>query len=142
MNITGPIIFIDDDHDDQEVFTDALHSLGIADSLIRLFDNCNSALEYLEATSEKPFIIICDINLPVMNGLQFRQKINEDDHLRRKSIPFVFLSTAAERSQVVKAYDLTVQGFFIKPITFTAMQDSFKLIIDYWKDCIHPNSVK
>lgn len=142
MEISGPIILVDDDVDDLDLFTEAFHSIGINESLIRVFDNTNSALLYLETTKERPFIILCDINLPETNGLEFRQQINENDYLRRKSIPFVFLSTTAQPREVQVAYDLTVQGFFLKAMTFPEMQKACKLILDYWHHCIHPNSVK
>jgi CheY-like chemotaxis protein len=142
MDLSGPVILVDDDVDDLDLFSEALHSIGIGDSLIRVFDNTNSALQYLETTNERPFIIICDINLPETNGLEFRQQINENDYLRRKSIPFVFLSTTAQPREVTLAYDLTVQGFFLKSMTFTEMQSSCRMILEYWQNCIHPNSVK
>ncbi|HEY3430584.1 MAG TPA: response regulator [Cyclobacteriaceae bacterium] len=141
MDISGPIVLVDDDEDDHEIFAEAFRSIGIDDSLIRSFYTCSQALQYLEATSEKPFIIICDLNLPLMNGLEFRRKINENEYLRRKSIPFVFLSTATQPTHVTEAYDLTVQGFFVKPASFNTIQKSFRLIFEYWNDCIHPNSV-
>jgi DNA-binding NarL/FixJ family response regulator len=97
---------------------EALRSIGINTTLVRSFYDCENALQYLAATDEKPFIIICDVNRPQTSGLDFRQKINANEYLRRKSIPFIFLSTAAQPVHVIDAYDLTVQGFFIKPASF------------------------
>jgi CheY-like chemotaxis protein len=142
MELNGPIILVDDDVDDLHLFSEAFHSIGVTDSMIRVFDKTTSALQYLETTRERPFIILCDINLPEKNGLEFRQQINNDEYLRRKSIPFVFLSTTAQPREVALAYDLTVQGFFVKSMTFTEMQASCRIILEYWKNCIHPNSVK
>ena len=76
-----------------------------------------------------------------MNGIDLRKEINEDPALREKSIPFVFFSTAASPDQIRKAYDLTVQGFFIKQPTFAETEDTLKCILTYWSKCKHPNKV-
>jgi CheY-like chemotaxis protein len=78
------------------------------------------------------------MNMPRMSGLELRRRINEDEILRRKSIPFVFFTTAASKQQVEEAYDLTVQGFFIKEPSFIETQRTFKLILEYWDKCKHP----
>lgn len=98
-------------------------------------------LDYLRTTVEKPFIIFCDINMPMMSGLQLRQVIYNDEFLRQKSIPFVFFTTAASEEQVREAYNLTVQGFFLKPPSFEEIRKLFRLIIEYWDMCRHPNAV-
>lgn len=141
MNVPGPIIVIDDDADDQHIFNELLTDIGVA-SEIRMFDNCPKVLEYLRTTREKPFIILCDINIPIMNGLEFRKIVNEDDHLRQKSIPFVFMSTTANINQVIEAYRLTVQGFFVKQSTMKEMDTTLRSILEYWKSCVHPNSFR
>lgn len=139
MEAQRPFVLIDDDSDDQEIFKHVLNRIGFDENL-RQFANCTDALKYLRATNEKPFLIICDINLPEMNGLEFRQLLNEDEYLRKKSIPFVFMSTTAMPSQVDLAYRMTVQGFFIKKSDMQTMELSFKKIIEYWQECIHPNT--
>ena len=112
MAKSGPILIVEDDIDDQEIYSEILNHLGVDNKLI-FFSLASQALEYLQTTNEKPFVILCDINLPVMNGIAFKQHIDYDPYLRNKSIPFIFFSTSAEKSQVNKAYtELTVQGFF------------------------------
>jgi len=140
MNLPGPVVLIDDDKDDQAILVEVLQQLGIGE--VRLFDNCPDALEFLKNTSEKPFVILCDINLPRMNGLEFRREINESEYLRQKSIPFVFLSTSAIPEQVNEAYTLTVQGFFVKQFSMQGMQATLNCIMEYWLSCVHPNAVK
>ena len=138
MEAPRPFVLIDDDPDDQEIFKHVLNRIGFDENL-RQFATCAEALKYLRATQEKPFLIVCDINLPEMNGLEFRQLLNEDEYLRKKSIPFVFMSTTAMPSQVDLAYRMTVQGFFVKRSDMQTMELSFKKIIEYWQECIHPN---
>jgi len=141
MSLNGPIIFIDDDADDQFIFKEICHKLGLTNPL-KFFNNGSAILNYLWETQETPFIIFCDINMPEMDGLQLREHIYNEEQLRRKSIPFVFYSTAATDEQVRLAYDLTVQGFFIKEQNFADMECTFKLILDYWTKSIHPNRKK
>jgi len=135
----GPLIIVEDDIDDQEIIKEVLQSLGVSNTLL-LFSDGFEALTYLQTKSDKPFLILCDINLPKLNGLELREEINADHRLRRKSVPFVFYSTNASRDAVKKAYDLTVQGFFIKNHTLEQLRDTLSLIVSYWSECKHPNN--
>lgn len=141
MTNREPIIIVDDDIDDHYIFQEIILKLKI-DNKIRFFRNGSEALTYLKTTKDRPFIILCDINMPEMDGLELRRQINADQYLKLKSIPFVFFTTAASPAQVNEAYDLTVQGFFIKEMSFEQTETTFKLIVDYWDRCKHPNSVQ
>lgn len=136
-----PIIFLDDDADDHFIFTEICKKLQLKNEL-RFFNTGQGLLDYLRATEDKPFIIFCDINMPHMGGLLVRKIINGDAALRQKSIPFVFFSTAASPEQIREAYNLTVQGFFLKETTFAETEETFKLILKYWQRCKHPNSIR
>lgn len=136
----GPIIIVDDDIDDHYIFEEIAQKLKLSNK-VRFFRNGREAITYLRTTKDKPFLIFCDINMPEMDGLDLRRQINNEEYLRQKSIPFVFFTTAASPSQVKEAYDLTVQGFFIKEMSFEQTETTFKLILDYWDHCKHPNSV-
>ena len=137
----GPIILIEDDLDDQEIFRDCVKELILPNDLI-IFDNCPEAFIYLKVTPEQPFIIFCDVNLPVQNGIEFKRHIDEDPELRRKSIPFIFYSTSVNQATVNEAYTkMTVQGFFQKKESYHEIKSNIKLIMDYWKTCKHPNTM-
>jgi CheY-like chemotaxis protein len=138
MAKSGPIIIVEDDLDDQEFITMALKSAGVKNSHT-IFINGKLALDYLLVTEEKPFIIVCDINMPVMNGFELRQKINENAYLRQKSIPFIFLTTSDSHNEVVYAYELTIQGFFKKPGSLDELTNTMKEVVGYWRKCRHPN---
>ena len=138
--ISDPIVIVEDDADDQYFIRSICEKLGVTSDLV-FFEDGRQALNYLQTTSRKTFLILCDINMPIMNGLELRRKIQEDEMLRKKSIPFVFLSTAARPKEVAEAYDLTVQGFFVKASALSEMEKSIELIFNYWANCKHPNSV-
>ncbi|HEY0656332.1 MAG TPA: response regulator [Chryseosolibacter sp.] len=134
-----PIVIIDDDTDDHYIFDEVCRRMNLGNEL-KFFTSALQALEYLRSTNDQPFIIFCDVNMPKMTGLELRRAIDQDEGLRRKSIPFVFFTTAASKPQVVEAYNLTVQGFFIKESTFDETEKVLRLIFEYWKKCRHPNA--
>jgi CheY-like chemotaxis protein len=137
---TGPIILIDDDRDDKDVFLDILNDLKVSNPII-WFQNCDDAFSYLKTTSEQPFIIFCDLNLPGISGIECKRQIDDNEELRKKSIPFVFCSTTADQKTVNEAYTkMTVQGFFKKKNTYSELKETIRLIVAYWEECKHPNS--
>jgi len=139
MSKKGPIILVEDDKDDQELIKEVLHSIGVLNKLI-CFSNGAEALDYLKTTIEQPFLILCDINMPVMDGITLRKHINNNERLRKKSIPFVFLTTTAGKPAITEAYEMSVQGFFEKGSSLSEINDTLQLICDYWQRCRHPNS--
>jgi CheY-like chemotaxis protein len=137
MSVKGPIIIAEDDYDEREILQLIFQRLGVQNEL-KFFDNGQLILDYLIASPVKPFIIISDINLPLMNGLELRTAIHNNPVLRRKSIPFIFLSTTANEAVIERAYEMTVQGFFVKQNTLKEIEDRLRAILDYWSNCLHP----
>lgn len=138
LKANGPIVCIEDDDDDQHLMSVAIKELHVANEL-RFFADGQAAFHYLETTAEKPFLILCDINLPLMNGIELRKQLNQNEYLRRKSIPFLFVSTAANPTLVRVAYDETIQGYFKKPETYAGVKEQIQLILAYWSACLHPD---
>jgi CheY-like chemotaxis protein len=114
MSRSGPVIIIDDDPDDQEMIGRIFSKMSL-ENPVRKFHDGEEALRYLRTTKEKPFIIICDINMPIMNGIQLKQEIDNDPQLR--------------------------QGFFVKGQSYEVLKESVHKIIAYWKTCVFPNSL-
>lgn len=139
MSRRGPIISIEDDIDDQFLIKSIIEELQIPNPVI-FFENGLEALMFLETTQEQPFLIMCDINMPIMNGLELRDKIEKNQYLRKKAIPFIFLTTADDPRIINIAYDDTIQGFFKKETSFTELRDRFHTIYQYWQTCLHPNN--
>ncbi len=141
MNKGGPIIIIEDDLEDQEIFTEIFKELNYQNELI-FFNEGEKALEYLTSTKIEPFIIFSDINMPKLNGMELREKVHENEDLRIKSIPYLFFSTSAEQKHVVDAYSKSIQGFFVKPSNYGEIKETLKTIVSYWQTCVSPNYVK
>jgi len=137
---SGPIIVIDDDADDRDIFETVLKELTVNNERV-WFTNCEDAFDYLRTTSEQPFIIFCDVNIPGLTGMEFKRQIDTHPQLRKKSIPFIFYSTSINQHTVNEAYtQMTVQGFFQKKDRYDDVKRDIKLMLDYWEECRHPNT--
>ncbi|MEO8417071.1 MAG: response regulator [Ginsengibacter sp.] len=138
MNKNGPIVVIEDDPDDQEIMTEIFKSLNYKNEIIFFFDG-TLALEYLLSSREKPFLILSDINMPKLNGLELREMVHNNEELKLKCIPYLFLTTAASQKIVIDAYSHSVQGFFVKPNSYSGLESTIKKIVEYWQQCEAPN---
>src|SRR5689334_1701176 len=105
MQQSGPIIIIEDDKDDQEILQEILVEIGIQNKLL-FFDRYSNAFRHFKMTAEHPFLILSDVNLPEQDGVEFKRQNDEVPQLRENSIPFVFLSTSADK----KSVDYCLQG--------------------------------
>ena len=141
MNKTGPIIIIEDDLDDQDILTDVLKELNYKNEVI-FFGDSVKALEYLTHTDIEPFLVLSDINMPKLNGIELREKVHNNEDLRLKSIPYLFFSTSAEQRHVIDAYSRSIQGFFIKPTSYEKLKNTMRKIVEYWQECESPNYIK
>lgn len=138
MSKSGPIIVIDDDMEDHLIMDEIFRHLNYPNEVI-FFSDGNAAVEYLIAAEELPFLIISDINMPGMNGFEVRNKICENERLNAKCIPYLFFTTSVDKKAVTQAYELSVQGFFIKPTTMTELEKTLKTIIEYWQESYAPS---
>ncbi|MEJ7587551.1 MAG: response regulator [Ferruginibacter sp.] len=141
MNKTGPIIVIEDDQDDQLILQEIFTNLKFVNEII-FFGDGELALNYLINSSTEPFLILSDINMPKLNGLELREKIHTNEDLRIKCIPYLFFTTTAEQKHVIDAYSKSVQGFFAKPHSFEKLKRTIRIIVDYWQECESPNYIK
>lgn len=142
MPKVGPIIIIEDDMDDRFTLEEALKEANVYNELV-FFDNGPDALIYLRGTPEQPFIILCDVNLPRQNGIEFKRELDNDPGLRAMAIPFIFYTTFVSQYAVNEAYkNMTVQGFFQKNNTHKELKDVVRIIIDYWRLCRQPENVE
>jgi CheY-like chemotaxis protein len=133
MPKAGLIVVVEDDTDDTEIFESIVRELDIENE-IKWFSETRTAFTFLKETKENIFLIFSDINLPGNTGIEFKRAIDADPDLRRKSIPFVFLSTQASQKDINEAYTkMTVQGFFTKGNNYNDMKAMLKYIFAYWK---------
>lgn len=138
MNKNGPIIVIEDDLDDQEILVEIFKKLNYENKIVYFVDG-NEALEYLNRTDVQPFLILSDLNMPKISGFELRSKVFTNKQLQSKCIPYLFFTTGTNKKSVLDAYALSVQGFFLKPASMTALENTIKKIVEYWKECIAPS---
>jgi CheY-like chemotaxis protein len=135
---TDPIIIIDDDEGSCELTRLAFEQLVMENELIFFHDSLKF-IDYIKAETGGTFFIICDINMPKIDGLELKKILDEDERTRFKAIPFIFLTTTAAPKSVMKAYSRCAHGVFIKPDTVQELSDMFQIITMYWKQSLHPN---
>ena len=135
----NPIILIDDDIEDIETFQQGFKELGVENEIM-VFTDGNKFYDYISTTNRKSFFIFCDINMHKINGFQLKHKIFDNEELRLKCIPFLMLSTSSASQNVLEAYSLNVQGYFIKPQTVQGIKDMFEIVIKYWAISQRPTS--
>ena len=138
MNKNGEVILVEDDVDDQENFKQAYEELGIKNRLL-IFPNGEQAYQYFNNTKKDLFLIICDINMPVMTGIQLRDQMQQVGEVRLRTIPFLFMTTGTAPNNIIYAYSHSVQGFFQKPDSFSALKAVIQNIFNYWASCTEPS---
>jgi len=136
---SNPIIIIDDDFEDLELFQDAFKELGIENEII-VFSDGNKFYDYMSATGKKAFFIFCDVNMHRINGFELKKMIFDNEELRMRCIPFLMLSTSGAPESVLEAYSLNVQGYFVKPNTMREIKDMFEIVVKYWAISQRPPS--
>ena len=138
---SNPIIIIDDDIDDIELFREGFKELGVENEIM-VFTDGHKFYDYISTTDRKSFFIFCDINMNRVNGLELKQKIFDNEEIRFKCIPFLMLSTSGASASVLEAYSLNVQGYFIKPNSLEGIKDMFDIVVKYWSISQRPASAQ
>lgn len=138
MKSNNTIIIIDDDPDDRDLLAEVFRDIGKSYQL-QFFENGSDAFNYLMSIPGKPFVIICDINMPGLSGIELKRKIDSTDYVRMKAIPFIFLTTADSPNIVEIAYQSTnLQGYFKKQNSVEEIRKQVQCIMDYWTVALHP----
>ena len=141
VNKDGPIIIIEDDADDQHFLTDVFRKLNYPNKVL-FFSDGQEALEHIERTDDPPFLILSDINMPKLDGFSLRRYLKTNSDLSNKCIPYLFFSTASDQRAVIEAYSQSIQGFFIKQASMVELENTIRVIMEYWRRCAAPNDFK
>jgi CheY-like chemotaxis protein len=130
MTNQKPILLVEDDRVDAMTVKRAIRQIKMHHSLIHA-ENGEEALEYLKNPSnEKPWIILLDLNMPKMNGIEFLQVAKRDEVL--KSIPVVILTTSKEQQDRIESFKFGVAGYMIKPVDYSQFVEMMQAIKMYW----------
>jgi CheY-like chemotaxis protein len=137
-----PLILIADDDEDDRMFTKEAFDENFKEKEIRFVNDGVDLLDYLRrrnkysdpASSPRPSIILLDLNMPKMDGREALREIKSDPKLR--TIPVVILTTSRAEQDVLKTYDMGVNCFITKPVSFTAFVEVTRTIGHYWFDIV------
>lgn len=135
------ILMADDDPDDRLLTKRAIEQNNIVNDF-RFVEDGEQLLDYLyhrgkyadHADSPRPGIILLDLNMPRKDGREALGEIKKDDKLRR--IPIVVLTTSKEEEDIFRSYDLGVNSYITKPVTFQGLVEAMKTIGKYWLDIV------
>ena len=135
--VIGKIVLIDDQAYEEDLLKEALYNKNW-DIDVEYFTDAKGALKHLKINADEIFLIISDMNMPDMSGMDFKKAIDRDEFLRQKSIPFTFVCNDTDREKMIEAYQYRVQGYFRKPYTVEDQAELLESIIKYWVSCSHP----
>ena len=143
MNTREPITILmaDDDPEDVMLAEEALEEARLANNFYSVGDG-EELLEYLRRqgkfsdpeSSPRPGLILLDLNMPRKNGFEALKEIKDDPDLRR--IPVVVLTTSRAEEDVYESYDLGVNSFISKPVSFDGLVEAMKVIGEYWFEIV------
>ena len=139
MNKNGPILIIEDDIDDLKFLRGVFKKLDFSNEVLFFIDG-EEALNYLNKPDVmRPFLILSDVDLPKLSGVELREKLKTDADLSIRCIPYLFFSKAAEQRAVIDAYSKSAQGFFVKQTELPKLEKMISVIMEYWKICSTPS---
>ena len=135
------ILLADDDADDRMLTRDALAESRLANDL-RTVEDGEKLLSYLRRRGEfenpelspRPGLILLDLNMPRMDGREALREIKSDPNLR--SIPIVVLTTSKAEEDIYRTYDLGVNSFITKPVTFDGLVAVMRGLGQYWFEIV------
>jgi CheY-like chemotaxis protein len=142
MNEEIIILMADDDEDDRYLARDAFEANRLNNDLYFVKDGIE-LLEYLRhegafidpKTAPRPGLILLDLNMPRMDGREALKIIKSDPDLRK--IPTVILTTSSTEEDIVRSYDLGVNSFITKPVTFQGLTEVIKQTGIYWFEIVN-----
>jgi CheY-like chemotaxis protein len=135
------ILLADDDPDDRRLTQDAFDESRLANDL-RFVEDGQELLDYLRrdgrfrdaGAAPRPGLILLDLNMPRMDGREALQAIKADPRFR--SIPIVVLTTSKSEEDVLRSYDLGVNSFISKPVSFEGLVEVVRVLGRYWFEIV------
>lgn len=130
MRNARPVLLVEDDTIDAMAVRRAFRDLKITNPLVHVV-NGEEALAWLQdAAGGRPCLILLDLNMPKINGIEFLGIAKTDPALRRT--PVVVLTTSSEERDVVESFRFSVAGYIIKPVDRRSFVEAIRTINLYW----------
>ena len=134
------ILVADDDADDRLLIQDAFEESRLGNPVdfvedgVDLMDYLNKRGKYENNKLGLPGIILLDLNMPRKDGRAALKEIKQDPHLRK--IPIVILTTSKSEEDILRTYDLGVNSFITKPVTFDQLVEVARVVAKYWIEIV------
>ena len=136
MEKLGRILMVEDDNNDVDMTMTALEEYNLANEVVVTRDG-EEALDYLFCrgrykgrTNENPAVLLLDLKLPKIDGLEVLRQVKSDDTL--KMIPVVVLTSSHEEKDMVASYQLGVKAYVVKPVDFHEFVNAIKELGVFW----------
>ncbi|MBB1060227.1 response regulator [Marilutibacter spongiae] len=136
MSKLRTILLAEDSPADAEMAIDALREAHLANPIVHVEDGVE-AMDYLlrrgqfaDRGGEDPAVLLLDIKMPRMDGLEVLQQLRADEHLKR--MPVVILSSSREESDLARSWDLGVNAYVVKPVDVDQFFDAVQALGKFW----------
>lgn len=130
------ILLAEDSSRDAELVLDALDQQKLANEVVHVRDGAE-ALDYLHARGAYagrpnglPAVLLLDLKMPKVDGLEVLRQIRADSKL--KFLPVVVMTSSREEQDLVRSYELGVNGYVVKPVDFHEFMDAVRMVGGYW----------
>lgn len=123
------ILLIEDDAIEVMKFNRVLSTMNLKHKIIEA-NNGEEAFTVLKVKETIPDIIVLDLNMPKINGIEFLGILKADEYL--KYIPAIILTTSNNRKDVMECYRIGIAGYLLKPLKYDDYVDRIKKLIEYW----------
>lgn len=137
MRSKKPILLVEDDTVDVMTTKRSLIEIHVTNSVI-VAENGEEALQWLQDTThERPCLVLLDLNMPKMGGIEFLRLMRQHETWRR--IPVVVLTTSSDEQDKIESFNLGVAGYMLKPVDYRQFVEVVKTINLYWTLSEIPN---
>lgn len=135
------ILLAEDDEEDAQMTLEALKKNRLGND-VRVARDGEEVMDYLRregrygngAEAPLPGLILLDLNMPKKDGREVLAEIKSDARLRK--IPVIVLTTSKAEEDIVRSYDLGVNSFITKPVTFAGLADAMRVVSEYWFEIV------
>ena len=131
MQSNDPVLLVEDDIVDAMTVRRALKDLNVTNEIIHA-NNGEEAIDYLSnPQNQRPCIILLDINMPKMNGIEFLKEAKSREDCNE--IPVIMLTTSTNDKDMVESFNLNVADYIVKPIDYRKFVDTVQTVEAYWR---------
>lgn len=135
------ILLVEDNPDDEALTLRALRKHDLANEVVVVRDGAEALAFFYEATragdDHLPELVLLDLKLPKVDGLQVLKILREDAHTRR--LPVVVLSSSSEERDIVQSYELGANSYVRKPVDFAEFSEAVRQLAIYWLGLNEPS---